>query len=137
MHGNAKLPVVEDLKDIQARYPDKKIEIGYGDDKIDGDRYHFSWYSPYFVWQGGPFFIDLGVRMEMDTVGRPMPLQLTQVLRDCLVDLWLIQKGERPFEMLGWRMLRIMYPPEFFVAFHESYQKIDSSRFYDIWACKK
>jgi len=141
MRGMAKLPVVQDLKDVEIKYPDKKIAIGWGDNESQGDRYNLSFYRGYFVWKGNPYFFDLGIRMDMILVGRPEPSEALNVLRECRIDLWLIQKNERPFEMRGWisgdwMTHRRVYSEPFIEAFHSSYEKVGSSLFYDLWLCK-
>lgn len=135
--GNAKLAVVDDLKAIENKYTQHKIAIGWGDDRTNGDYYHFSWYRGYFVWKGHPYYMDLGIQMDMDLIGRKPPPELNQVFSNCLVDLWLIPKGERPFELKGWMTREILYSQEFLDLFWKKHTKIDQSAFYDVWQCNQ
>jgi hypothetical protein len=135
MRGMAKIPVLKEFKEIELQFPDLKIAQGWGDWESNGDTYNLSFYRAYFVWKGHPYFFDLGIQMDMNLVGRGQSKEALRVFRECLVDIWVIQKGERPFAMKGWIGGGQLYSQSFTDEFQNKHKKVGSTDHFDIWKC--
>ena len=69
-----------------------------------------------------------------------MPSSTVEYLRGCKTDIWLIPKGSEPFSLLngyakvapGMFRDRHLFTPQFREAFLTTYQKKESSSFYDL-----
>ena len=71
--------------------------------------------------------------------GVELPAATIHAVENCVVDLWLIPAGGRPF------LLRNRYPvtgyaplfPESFrLAFDRAYRKIATTDYFDVWGCR-
>lgn len=134
--GNAKFPVLADIQSVESRYPGLRTAVGWGDNEL-GDHYHLSFYRAYFVWKQHPYPFDLGVQMDHVLVNRRTPPSARGILEECLIELWLIPKGESPFAMKAWTTREVMYPRWFTDLFNSRYERVGASDYYDLWRCKK
>ncbi len=123
---------INDIDGVVKSYPDKTIGVGYG------KSYELSFYRPFLVFLGNPYLVDAASLMEMQQSGiNQIPSETLAALRACQIQLWLIPKGEKPFQLASY------YPPnkqvftdEFKSIFLEKYEPIKQTKYYDLWSCK-
>jgi hypothetical protein len=99
MRAFRKQDVTQDLDRVLERYPGRAIAVGWGENH---STYHLSFFRAHYVWKGNPYPFDLGIQMDMRFIDRWTNPSARAVLRDCRLQIWLIPKGEKPFELTGW-----------------------------------
>lgn len=123
---------VRDIEQVISFYPDKRIGMGYG------KSYELSFYRPFLVFHRNPYLLDAASMMEMQQSGvNPIPSGTLAALEVCQTEIWLIPKGEQPFQLASY------YPPNkplfsdrFRTIFLENYELSGQTRYYDLWVCK-
>jgi 4-alpha-glucanotransferase len=123
---------INDINRVVKSYPTKTIGMGYG------KNYELSFYRPSLIFFGNPYLLDAASMMEMQQSGiNHIPPDTLAALRECQTNLWLIPKGEKPFQLTSY------YPPhkplftdEFKTIFLEKYEFRGQTRYYDLWFCK-
>lgn len=132
LHWDEAEQISTDLKNIMAANPDKTIEMGLGDNIA---MYYRTWYRPVLALAGNPYTLDTGIVMETAFLKIPLTDATLALIRGCNTDLWLVPKGERPFEMIGYYAVPV-FDEAFKEAFFSNYEKRESSAFFDLWGCK-
>jgi hypothetical protein len=124
--------VINDIENIVKTHPGSTIGMGYGQD------YELTWYRPTLVYSGNPYLVDSGVLMDYEASGIKMPTKTLEALSSCQTKIWLIPKGNSPFQMMNF------YPPnpplfsqEFIDTFLKSYTLKEQTAYYDLWFCKQ
>ncbi|HEY9601774.1 MAG TPA: hypothetical protein V6C85_09205 [Allocoleopsis sp.] len=123
---------IQDIEQVISLYPNTVIGMGYG------KTYELSFYRPFLVFQRNSYLLDAASMMEMQQSGvNPIPSGTLAALKACQTEIWLIPKGEQPFQLASY------YPPNkplfsdrFRTVFLENYEPIGQTRYYDLWACK-
>ncbi len=126
--------IISDLELVMQRYPGQTIEMGYG----TNNNYPLTYYRPILVFSGNPYLIDSAALMDMQKAGIDIPPATTEVLGACRTKIWLIPKGDPPFEQPNY------YPPslplfsdKFKTTFLNRYELRKQSKYFDLWFCKK
>ncbi len=122
-----------DLHTIMNKFEGASIHMGLGD-KYQG--YHNTLQKTELLFNGNPYVVDFGVMIETSKLGIQLPKQLIDRLSRCEIDVWLIPRGEQPFEMIGYYGNRVV-DAAFKEAFLKHYQKANQSEYFDIWQCSK
>ncbi len=117
-----------------ARHPGKTMEIGVGETQ---ENYSRTWVSAKLVFAGHPGTLAPWSNMDSVLLGHPLPPAKEEYIVQCRTDLWLIPAGEAPFAMESLYPGVPTYWPAFRQAFMETYEKIETGRYFDVWACRK
>jgi len=133
LHWDEAQQVSREVRQIMAAYPGKTMEMGLGENDIN---YWRTYFKTLLVLNGNPYSLDSAVVMETSYLKIPLTNADLEMIRRCATDIWLIPKGERPFEMIGYYGVPV-YDGAFKKVFVDSYTKSRSLKFFDIWACKK
>ena len=125
--------IQKDLHAIMSKFEDASIHMGMGD-KYQG--YNNTLQKTELIFEGNPYVVDFGVMIETSKLGIPLPKLLVDRLSRCEIDMWLIPRGEQPFEMTGYYENTVV-DKKFKEAFLKYYQKTDQSEYFDIWQCSR
>ncbi len=125
---------IADLNRFIAANPNRTIGMGYG-----AVSYQLSTYRPQLVFAGNPYLLDSASLMEMQASGLDnTPENTLNALRTCQTEIWLIPKGNSPFQVYSY------YPPlqkllsdKFRKTFAENYDRRSTTEFYEAWICKR
>lgn len=122
----------EDIQHILASYPDTTIGMGYG------SNYEATYYRTALVFAGNRILVDAAALMDMQESGLGIPSQTIEALDSCQTQIWLIPKGDKPFEINNF------YPPynqlfseRFKNVFLKRYKLREQTKYFDIWVCKE
>lgn len=125
---------IADLRDIEMRYPNRTVGMGSGDSLRT---YETTFYRTELVYAGQPYLLDPWAAMDIAAGGLEISAATRQALRDGRFDVWLIPKGERPFDMPSFYKKSGQQLEIFGVAFRsefaQDYQLRDHSQFFDLW----
>jgi hypothetical protein len=127
---------VDDLADIRAfaQSHEGVIEMGYGKTE---------WLTlarPVLVFRNNSYLIDQPAVREYQLQGVRWPSATIAALENCRVDYWLIAKGETPFggvNVYPQVQSQPLYPEEFRNAFLANYVRVDATRYFDVWRCRR
>lgn len=122
-----------EIRMIMAKYPDRTIEMGVGENIAN---YYRTFYKTLLVLEDHPYTLDAAVVMETSMMKIPLTDDTLAMIRGCNTDLWLIPRDERPFTMDGYYG-NPMFDEDFLSAFQGSYAKKESLEFFDVWACSR
>jgi hypothetical protein len=122
-----------EIRLIMAKYPDRTIEMGVGEDVAN---YYRTFYKSLLVLEGHPYTLDAAPVMETSMMKIPLTGDTLAMIRGCNTDLWLIPKDERPFNMDSYYG-NPMFDEDFLGAFRGSYAKAESFEFFDVWGCRE
>lgn len=122
-----------EIRMIMAKYPDRTIEMGVGENVAN---YYRTFYKTLLVLEGHPYTLDAAPVMETSMMGIPLTDDTLAMIRGCNTDLWLIPKDERPFTMIGYYG-NPMFDEDFLGAFRGSYAKAKTFEFFDVWGCRE
>ncbi|MDP6923195.1 MAG: hypothetical protein R2568_10160 [Candidatus Scalindua sp.] len=124
--------VINDLNNIDSQYPDLSIHMGVGDERD----YKYTYYRPALVYMGNPYIVDFAAYMTYKISNMLESRQLAHIFEDCKIDIWLIPKGNTPFNMGNWTNRELLFDQQLRNSFLNNYDKINSSKFFDIYKCK-
>jgi hypothetical protein len=128
--------VTEDLTNIMRSHPGDRVEMGYS------PSYPLTFYRPTLVFAGNPLTLDAPALSDMQLSGLAIPEGTIDYIRSCQTQIWLIPKDEAPFVMpniyADARVFpaRNLFEERFRQAFLQEYQRVGSSDYYDLWACR-
>ena len=126
--------IIKDLKDINKQYPDLAIHMGIGEYKD----YKYTYYRPALVYMGNPYYIDFPIYMAYQNANLVNRNQLAQIFEACKIDIWLIPKGNVPFRMGNFAVNHVpLFDQELRNSFLNNYALINSSKFFDIYKCRR
>ena len=74
--------------------------------------------------------------MEMNMWKIPLSDDLLAMMRGCNTDIWLIPNDEKPFQMTGYYGVPTL-DRAFADTFLASYTKLNSFKYFDVWACNE
>lgn len=123
-----------EIRKVMQQHPGKSIEMGYGAD--NASTYHWTFLKPIIVYAGNPHTIDGFSDMESYWSGIAMPPGKVRPIESCSTDLWLIPTGEVPFEMKNYYPGLKAFWPELRDTFQKNHIRIETGRYYDLWACR-
>ena len=125
--------VVQDLQRFVDAHPRTAIAMGFGSD------YPLTTYRPALVFADNPYLLDSASLMEMQASGlNNTPENTLNALRECKIDVWLIAKNQKPFEVFNYYPpLQKLFSPEFRETFLQHYDRREQTEFYDAWFCKR
>lgn len=123
--------ILQDLRQIQNHYSNKTIEVGYGEDK-SYEAYRDMIAVP--VFSGNPLYVEVVAMWDMQMSGVGIPNMTLQSLKGGGIQVWLIPKGNKPFDIKGHRDK--LFSGAFQETFMENYKLAASSAYFDIWVHK-
>lgn len=123
---------VQDMTKFMAAHSGKAIAMGYG------SNYPLTTYRPALVFAGNPYLLDSASLMEMQASGiNNTPAKTLEALKACQVQIWLIPKNQKPFDVFNYYPpLQKLFSPEFRETFLQHYDRQEQTEFYDAWQCK-
>lgn len=123
--------ITDDVNRIMAAHPDRSICMGYGG------------YDPYFHWTnqrtllvlaGQPLLLDIIALMDSRRAHKPIPEGTYDLIADGAADLWLIPKGQAPFDIPNWYAPHApVFPEDFRELFLRVYRPAGETAFFDLW----
>jgi hypothetical protein len=138
------LEVVADIGSILQEHPGQRVEMGYDETPKAGAMVSdLTQFRPNLVFAGNPDSADAVAISDMELSGKAIPQSTVDLVRSCSTQIWLIPRDGGPFTTLNLyaeaapqRFSDLhMFSPAFRSAFFDTYRKVGSSRFYDLWAC--
>ena len=129
--------VTQDLTAIIQTHPGDRIEMGYS------QSYPLTFYRPTLVFAGNPLTLDAPALDDMQLAGLVIPQATIDYMKSCKTKIWLIPKGEAPFvipniyEDAKVFPRRNLFEDRFRQAFLLQYQRVGSSDYFDLWACRE
>ncbi len=123
--------ITEDVQRILAAHPDRDIHMGYG-----GFEPYFHWTSQrtLLVLAGEPLLLDIIALMDSRRADKPIPEATYRLIADGAADLWLIPRGQAPFDISNWYPPhRSVFPEDFKALFTSAYRHTDSTEYFDLW----
>lgn len=122
------------LDRFMASNPNRTIGMGYG-----AVSYQLSTYRPQLVFAGNPYLLDSASLMEMQASGlNNTPENTLNAMRTCQTEIWLIPKGNLPFQVYSYYPpLQKLFSDEFRKTFAEHHDRQSTTEFYDAWVCKR
>jgi hypothetical protein len=138
------LEVVSDITGVLLEHPGQLVEMGYDETPKAGAMVSdLTQFRPNLVFAGNPDSTDAVAISDMELSGIAIPQATIDLVRSCRTQIWLIPRDGSPFSTLNLyaeaapqRFSDLhMFSPAFRSAFFDTYRKVGSSRFYDIWAC--
>jgi hypothetical protein len=125
---------IADLDRFMATHPGRTIGMGYG-----AVSYQLSSYRSQLVFAGNPYLLDSASLMEMQASGlNNTPEKTLNALRTCQTQIWLIPRDNPPFQVYSYYPpLQKLFSDRFRKIFAESYEKRETTEFYDAWFCKE
>jgi len=115
--------IIQELQGIEALYPGRTLEIGYGEEKS------FATYRDYVVlpvFHGNPYLVDKVALGDMHGTGLPTPAATIDKLKGGAIQGWLIPKGNSPFALRE-------FDNAFRQAFVQNYRLTSRTQFFDVW----
>ena len=134
-HLNAGLNAADDIERFADAHPGARIAMGASDDDE-----HLTLARPVLVFRDARYLIDVPAIQEYQMSGLDLPPATLRAVRDCVVDIWLIPRNGHPFATknnyptTGYREL---FPEAFRQAFFAAYERVGSTRLYQIWQCRR
>ena len=120
--------MIQDIYSIQKQYPNRKLEIGYGETP-SYKQYQDLVAVPVFM--GNPLYLELVAMSDMASAGVYIPSSTLKAMDEGAIEVWLIPKGNKPFELND-----ILFDEKFQKNFRGNYKLIGSTEFFDIWVHK-
>jgi hypothetical protein len=132
--------VTSDLKKVMQDHPGEAIEMGYG----SWNSYELTYFRPMLVFAGNPLTIDALSLDDAQLSGLQIPRSTLEYLQQCKTQIWLIPKGDAPFDLVNVFSLidpglfpeRRLFSDEFRRIFFQRYRKHGFSKYFDIWECE-
>lgn len=134
-----------DVSNILKKYPGNEIALGDGKGLNDLNRTYSPMYAAaQLVFHGAAYTLDPSTQADIEVLKIPQSAASFQAFRSCASPIWLIPKGDAPFDTES--IYSSMYPKEyaghhifseeFQQAFRQSYAYAGSSRFFDLYRCR-
>jgi hypothetical protein len=123
--------LIADVQEIIERYPDISIGMACG-----GENKSFinTWLRPLLVFADHPLLIDPIAVMECHLTGHEMPPDSYEALEKGVIHMWLVPRGQRPFDKLNWYAPHEpIFSPRFIEHFESLYSRHGHSRYFDLW----
>lgn len=95
---------------------------------------------PELTFRSGLYLIDAPAVQEHQLSGMSIPPATSDAIRTCRAGTWLVPKGTRPFEgpnRYPAMAMAPLFPAAFREAFDAAYAKDGSTRYFDIWRCRR
>ena len=124
----------KDIRELMARYPEKSMQIGYGDGRQLG--YPLTYLRPWLAFSGHPVTVSGPSTIERAFAGKPFPTLKINWIEACKTDFWLIDPKGKPFALDSFIEEGRAFPKEVELSFLRHYQKKFIYGHYQIWACK-
>lgn len=125
--------IQKDIEELQKRYAGFDIQMGYG----NNSSYYITYFRPLLYAQGQTYVLDGPSYWDLRMAGLDQPPNLLRQFSQQGPDLWLIPQGDQPFSM----SLTEGSDESLFAGIDElfatNYEKVDQSRFFDIWRARR
>ena len=111
----------KDIRELMARYPEKSMQIGYGDGRQLG--YPLTYLRPWLAFSGHPVTVSGPSTIERAFAGKPFPTLKINWIEACKTDFWLIDPKGKPFALDSFIADGRAFPKEVELSFQRHYQK--------------
>jgi len=129
---NSSVPM--ELEELFTRHKNEIIMMGYGDNH---ENYKLSFFDPILIFAGHPKKISALSLMELHASGINSPNNLDNLVGKCNANVWLIPRGENPFEITTfYNGHKMIFSNDFRRNFISNYNKSGTTKSFDIWNCK-
>jgi hypothetical protein len=128
-----------ELQEILQRYPNRRIEMGYGE-TIDSPK-DVTKLRPVLIFAGNPLTIDQAAIDDMNLSRLEIPSATLDYQESCQTNIWLIPRGENPFTVPSfysdWDSGKIKHTfnDNFRETFLDHYKMQSSTEHFDLWTC--
>jgi len=123
--------IYADINDIVKQLPGKSVSMGYGSSQTTFLSQHF---LP-LVFAGNPYYFNFSSMMGFH--GHFLSVRSRAVIKDKLVDYWLVPRGDQPFTIRSYYQPNPeLFDEDFRKAFAENYVHKGASRFFDVYEAK-
>jgi hypothetical protein len=123
----------DDLRDTASTLSGRTIAVGYG------GTFRPSFERVWPVFWGHPYLIDAPAVTEYQLSGLGLPDATYDAIRRCAIDVWLIPKDAKPFDVPNGYFLS-RYTPLFDERFRETfvraYAPVRQTTYFDVWTCR-
>ncbi len=124
----------KDIQKLVALYPEKSMQIGYGDGRQLG--YPLTYLRPLLAFAGHPVTVSGPSTIERHFAGKLFPPSKINWIEKCKTDFWLIDPKGEPFALDSYIAVGRAFPKEVELTFKRHYQKKFIYGHYQVWACK-
>jgi hypothetical protein len=91
-------------------------------------------YEAELVLRGNPFLLDVPAMMDMQKAGLGLPEGTREMMASGRCRIWLIPRGESPFELRNYfEPEGMIFDEEFRRVFQAHYRVVDHSVHFDVW----
>jgi hypothetical protein len=126
--------VSEDLESLAAECARPSVQMGYG----GMGTYILTLYRVPLVLAGNPYWLDPATLMDLGSVGFAVPDATVEAVRSCRSECFVVPRGDPPFSMRNpYRPDTPLFSAPFVAAFRSSYQRAASSRYFELWKCRR
>jgi hypothetical protein len=135
-----------DVSSVLASYTGHRVELGDGFGEFDLEREYSPMFSaPQLIFAGGSYTFDPSAQADIEMVHEPMRESDLRHVASCESDVWLIPRGQVPFHSISIYSGmypdryngRLLFPPAFERMFLDTYSLTSSSKYFDIYTCKR
>ena len=124
--------LVAELDEVAAAYPDRSLNMGYG----DGSRYTSTFVRNHLVYAGNPYLVDASAIMDFQLSGIALPQSTIDALLADTAAVWLVPKDQQPFTLVSWYFRDtdgMVFDANFRAAFAANFRKDTSTVHYDVY----
>jgi dolichyl-phosphate-mannose-protein mannosyltransferase len=124
---------IADLTRFLDQHPGNPTQIGYSSDE------RTTFVRPLAVFRSGMYLLDQPAIQEHQLAGIEIPPATVNALRSCAVTYWLIPRTGEPFSATNrYPMMhgRALFVDDFRRAFFDTYERIGSTEYFDVWTCR-
>jgi hypothetical protein len=125
---------IADITRFSDNHADGMIQMGYSSDE------RMTFVRPLLVFRSGMYLLDQPAIQEHQLAGFDLPPATLEAVRSCAVAYWLIPKHGEPFSAINRYPMtqgRPLFGNAFRQAFFDSYQRSESTEYFDVWVCAK
>lgn len=126
-------PALLEIRSFARAHRSSRMEVGYG-----GTSY-VPYARPEMVFVTREYLLDEPAVQEYRLSGMQMPQSTIQVVEECLIDFWLLPRGEEPFVVPSAYYPvgpREVFSDNFRLAFFRHYKRSGALEQFDVWQCR-
>jgi hypothetical protein len=123
--------LVREVRGLAEKYEGRGMALAAGSSQ---ERYFTTRYQAELVLRGNPYVLDVTSLMFMQKAGQPIPERTREYLAQGRCPLWLVPRGEAPFELRNWYQPHgMIFDAAFRRGFLAHYRIVDRSEHFDVW----
>ncbi|MEN8005469.1 MAG: glycosyltransferase family 39 protein [Candidatus Krumholzibacteriota bacterium] len=123
--------LASDVQGIIEQFPDLSIGMACGGENAS---FRHTWLRPLLVFADNPLLVEPVSVMDCRLTGLKMPPETYRALEKGIVNLWLVPRGQRPFDKENWYAPHDpVFSNRFRQHFESLYSRAGHSRYFDLW----